>query len=58
MIGLSRKDWDNDQPTDVDKWLAIYKQDDNLFWETHEGHLQNVIDELIWRLEQVEGEQK
>lgn len=48
---MSRIEWDNDQPTDVDKWLALYEQDDNLFWATSEGHIQNVIDELIYRLE-------
>lgn len=56
MSDLSRKDWDNDQPTDVDKWLAIYEQDDNLPWATSEGHLVNIIDELIWRLDEIKGE--
>jgi hypothetical protein len=47
---LSRKDWNDEAPTDVDKWLAIYEQDDNVFWETSCGHHMNIIDELIWRL--------
>ena len=47
---LSRADWDNDQPTDVDRWLEIYSQDDNLFWATDQGHILNVLDELLERL--------
>ena len=47
---LSRADWDNDQPTDVDRWLEIYSQDDNLFWSTDQGHILNVLDELLERL--------
>ena len=48
---LTRADWDNDQPTDVDRWLEIYNQDDNLFWFTDQGHILNVLDELIDRLQ-------
>ena len=48
---LNRSQWDNSEPTDVDRWLEIYAQDDNLFWATDTGHLMNVIDELIYRLE-------
>lgn len=47
---LNRSQWDNSEPTDVDRWLEIYAQDDNLFWATDTGHLMNVIDELIERL--------
>ena len=48
---LNRSQWDNSEPTDVDRWLEIYAQDDNVFWATDTGHLMNVIDELIYRLE-------
>lgn len=51
MSTLNRSNWDNDQPTDVDRWLEIYSQDDNLFWSTDTGHIQNVLDGLIERLE-------
>ena len=37
--------------TDVDGFLAAYEQDDNVFWRMECGHHQNVIDELIERLE-------
>ena len=48
---LNRSHWNNNEPTDVDRWLEIYAQDDNLFWATDTGHLMNVIDELIERLQ-------
>lgn len=48
---LNRSHWNNNEPTDVDRWLEIYAQDDNLFWATDAGHLMNVIDELIERLQ-------
>lgn len=54
MSNRDRTDWDNDQPTNVDKWLAIYERDDNLPWATNNGHLVNVIDELLYRLEYTE----
>jgi len=54
MSKLTRKDWRNDYPADVDKWLAIYAQDKNLFWFSDSGHIQPVIDELILRLEQAD----
>jgi hypothetical protein len=44
--------------TNVDRWLELYAQDDNTFWRSACGHHQNVIDELIWRLEQLKGENK
>lgn len=48
---LNRSHWDDDAPTDVDLWLKIYAQDDNLPWATSSGHLVNIIDELIDRLQ-------
>lgn len=48
---LNRSHWNNNEPTDVDRWLKIYEQDDNVFWSTDTGHLMNVIDELLYRLE-------
>lgn len=48
---LNRSQWDNSEPTDVDRWLEIYAQDDNVFWATDTGHLMNVIDELIERIQ-------
>ena len=58
MIELDRDDWDDNAPTDVDRWLAIYTQDSSLFWSCSIGHIQNVLDELIYRLNKVKGEQK
>jgi hypothetical protein len=43
---LNRSHWNNNEPTDVDRWLEIYAQDDNLFWATDTGHLMNVIERL------------
>ena len=53
---LNRSNWSNNEPTDVDRWLEIYAQDDNLFWATDTGHLMNVIDELIERLQTAKAE--
>ena len=50
MTELDRDDWDDEAPTDVDKWLAIYAQDSSLFWSSSIGHIENVLDELIWRV--------
>ena len=55
---LSRKDWDNNTPTNVDEWLKIYSQDNNLPYATDSGHLVNIIDTLIERLETVAAEEK
>lgn len=45
------QEWDNNAPTtDVDRWLTLYAEDDNVFWATDSGHVQNVVDELIERL--------
>ncbi len=49
MSNLDSTDWDNDAPTDVDRWLEIYSQDSSLFWSCSVGHIQNVLDELIYR---------
>jgi len=44
--------WENeDGSTNVDGWLAAYADDDNTFWRTEQGHIMNVVDELIDRLE-------
>ena len=46
------KDWENpDGSTNVDAWLALYAKDDNIFWMTEQGHIMNVVDELIGRLD-------
>ena len=50
------QEWDNEAPTDVDKWLSLYAEDDNVFWATEKGHIQNVVDELIDRLAAARGE--
>lgn len=47
-------DEDEAKGTDVDRWLEIYAKDDNMFWISSAGHHQNVIDELIYRLEQAD----
>lgn len=45
---------DDAKGTDVDRWLELYAKDDNNFWRSASGHHQNVIDELIDRLEQAD----
>ena len=37
--------------TDVDGFLDAYRADPDVFWRVDSGHLQNVIDELIARLD-------
>ena len=44
--------WENpDGSTNVDGWLTAYAKDDNIFWRTEQGHIMNVVDELIARLD-------
>lgn len=46
-----REPWVNpDGSTNVDGWLTAYADDDNNFWRTDQGHIMNVVDELIERL--------
>ena len=48
--------WENeDGSTNVDGWLAAYADDDNNFWRTDRGHIMNVVDELIERLDLSQG---
>lgn len=45
--------WVNaDGSTNVDGFLRAYEENDNVFWLSDSGHHMNVIDELIYRLEQ------
>jgi hypothetical protein len=47
-----RLPWEDENgATDVDGWLAAYAQDDNTFWRTESGHIMNVVDALIERLD-------
>jgi hypothetical protein len=49
---LSNCPWENpDGSTNVDGWLTAYAEDDNTFWRTESGHIMNVVDELIGRLD-------
>jgi len=49
---LKLKDFDNNAPTDVEKWLELYKKfGSNLTAYTDKGHLENIID---WLIEQVD----
>jgi hypothetical protein len=42
--------WVNDDgSTNVDGFLAAYEVDDNVFWAAANGHVQNVLDEVIER---------
>lgn len=51
-----KRPWENeDGSTNVDGWLAAYAADDNTFWRTEPGHIMNVVDELIDRLEVSQG---
>jgi hypothetical protein len=44
--------WVNeDGSTNVDGWLLAYAADDNTFWRTESGHIMNVVDALIERLD-------
>lgn len=46
------KPWINkDGSTNVDEFLRAYEVNDSVFWASESGHHQNVIDELIDRLE-------
>jgi hypothetical protein len=47
-----RKPWLNeDGSTDVDGFLRAYAIDNNTFWRCDQGHIMNVLDELIDRLD-------
>jgi hypothetical protein len=49
---MKRPPWENeDGSTNVDGWIAAYKEDNNTFWRAEQGHIMNVMDELIDRLE-------
>ena len=41
-----------DGSTDVDGFLEAYEKDDNVFWRADMGHIMNVLDALIERLEE------
>jgi hypothetical protein len=43
--------WDDDAPTDLDKYLRLREVDDNVYWRISSGHGLNIIDELIERNE-------
>lgn len=47
-----RPPWVNeDGSTNVDGWIAAYTEDDNTFWRTEQGHIMNVVDALLERLD-------
>lgn len=48
---LSRANWNNNEPTDTNLWLSIYEKDGNLPYATDTGHLVNIIDDLVERVE-------
>ncbi len=55
---MTRPPWENeDGSTNVDGFLAAYSEDNNTFWRAEQGHVMNVLDELIDRCtpENVEG---
>lgn len=48
--------WENaDGSTNVDGFLKAYAEDDNTFWRAETGHIQNVLDTLLDRLDAVAG---
>lgn len=48
----TREPWLNrDGSTNVDRWIDAYNEDDNVFWRTDIGHIMNVVDELLDRLD-------
>jgi len=51
-----RPPWENeDGSTNVDGFLAAYAADDNTFWRCDLGHIMNVLDDLIDRLDEQRG---
>lgn len=55
MSELSPRDFDNNAPTDADLWLELYDKFGSIMTaRTESGHLENVIDVLIDRLENAE----
>lgn len=54
---MSRPQWEHeDGSTDVDGWIVAYEEDNNTFWRCEQGHIMNVVDELLHRLETFGGE--
>ena len=51
---MSEDVWDDGDPTDAEKFLRLYADDNNFFWRVSSGHVQNVLDELIDRVEGLE----
>jgi hypothetical protein len=50
---MSAVPWENeDGSTNVDGFLDAYAEDDNVFWATPQGHIQNVLDAMIERYEE------
>jgi hypothetical protein len=50
-----RVPWENeDGSTNVDGFLAAYAEDNNDFWRADKGHIMNVLDEVLDRLENME----
>lgn len=44
------------EPTpNLDDWIRVYEADDNEFWRTPFGHLQNLLDEAIERMQTAEA---
>jgi hypothetical protein len=51
---MSDKPWENeDGSTNVDGFLDAYAEDDNIFWRVELGHIQNVLDALVERIEEM-----
>jgi len=49
-VYLDPRDWPHTPPLDV--YLRIEKENRNLFWYVDSGHIQNLLDEAIDRLEE------
>jgi hypothetical protein len=44
--------WENeDGSTNAEGFLAAYEKDSNTFWRTDTGHIMNVLDYLIYRVD-------
>ena len=57
MTEKKPKPWeDKNGATDVDGFLEAYADDENAFWRAEQGHIKNVLDELIERLDQLHAE--
>lgn len=49
---LNPEEWPHTPPLEV--YMELQKQDSNIFWRMPTGHLENLLDEALERIEEVE----